>query len=78
VPIAWAWDGMDSTETRKLKSLLADLERLCTEAQEVRQKIDELTHRRPLWPERWEPAGPFSDPTRAHDLATPRPPDSNN
>ncbi len=62
---------MESAEARKLKLLLAELDRLCAEAQEVRQQIDHLTRQQPLWPERREYAQPFPAQGPAKDSPTP-------
>jgi hypothetical protein len=61
---------MESAEARKLRLLVAELDRLCSEAQEVREKIDALTHQPPLWPERREHSEPAAL-AQANDSRTP-------
>lgn len=61
---------MDSAEAAKLKLLVAELDRLCAEAQDVRQKIDEIGRKPALWPERCEQTHPYSQHAVAHDSPT--------
>lgn len=61
---------MDSAEAAKLKALLAELNRLCAEAQDVRQQIDQISRKPVLWPERCQEPHPLSQHVIAHDSPT--------
>jgi hypothetical protein len=41
---------MDPNEAAKLKHLLMELNRICAEAEKVREQIATITHQRPVWP----------------------------
>lgn len=61
---------MDSPEAAKLRALLTELDRLCADAERIRRKISDVTHQRPLWPDKRAHSSfnaPFGE---THDLAT--------
>ena len=68
---------MESTDVTRLKRLLAELDRLCADAQQIRETINDMTRTNPIWPERRETFRPL-EPATAHDLATPPKPEQSN
>ncbi len=61
---------MDATEVAKLRELLAELDRLCADAERIRRKISDVTHAPAVWPDRRTLSSVFGEPTATHDLAT--------
>lgn len=61
---------MDSLEAAKLRDLLAELDRLCADAERIRRKISDVTHQPAVWPDRHGHANLFAEPDATPDLAT--------
>ena len=74
---------MDAPDLQKIAELLAELDRLCIDAQEIRRKILELTAARPVWPNLRQVPSPLkevvpvsdSEPQKAAEQRTDTPRD---
>ena len=53
---------MDTTEAAKLKQLLIELNRICAEAEKIREEIVRVTHRTTVWPAGSTDAYQLSEP----------------
>jgi hypothetical protein len=63
---------MSRRDIEQIGALLEKLDRLCQDAKEIRQKINEIATRPQVWPERRHDSRGIPEPAHAHDFE-PRP-----
>jgi hypothetical protein len=69
---------MSQDHIDKIAELMSKLDRICADAQQIREEIGEIAKPSMVWPERRHHFRPLSDTAESSPLATPPSPERSN